>query len=209
MGTSDGPVEATRTTEVRQMRSPSADKLDQLLKQGTLPSAQPGQTLSNEGQISKMPIPSGWSRNTTNPKLSATANFVEFHSDKTPAAKICTYYRGHKVSPAAGKRFHDLLQQPDHALTKEDFLSLAEVLRDKAKSADFTVANKRTQTLHGKRVLVVEGTFKELKQKTYCVYVDANDTGEVIQEIFYQAPESVYTDYAKAAEAAIQSISWK
>lgn len=213
MGANDvPPVEKQKAAEVRKMKSPSSDKLDSLItkiKQNGTKDAAVGPTLTNEGQISKMTLPAGWSRSAEQPKASVTSNYVEFHSEKNPTAKLGTYYRGHRISPLAGKRFHELLKAPPHELTSAEYLSLEEVLRDKAKAADFKVASKKTVSIGGKTVLLVEGKFNEIKQDAYAIYVDAEGSGEVVQEIFYQAPESQYSTNLKAAEETIKSIVWK
>ncbi len=215
MGANDVPVDADKATkkpaEVRRMKSPSADKLDELLgkiKKNSVPDEAKGPTMSGEGQISSMSMPAGWSREPAQPSRNHTGNYVEFHSDKNPTVKMGTYYRGHRISATGAKRFHEILKAPEHELTDDEYRELSDVLRDKAKSEDFKVIKKKTVNLNGKRILLVEGEFKEIKQNAYAVYVDAEGTGEVVQEIFFQAPEADYPSYFKAAEAAIKSISW-
>lgn len=215
MGANDVPPidsHKTKAAEVRKMEAPSTKKLDKLLIKGKEIAVKDGAAnavLSDQGQISRLTLPAGWSRSTEKHSLPSTANFVEFHSDKDPEVKICTYYRGHRISPAAGKKFHELLKAPAHDLDDASFSSLTEVLRDKAKPADFKTTSKKTLDINGRRVLLVEGKFNEIKQNAYALYVDAEDNGEVVQEVFYQAPEAKYGQYLKSAEAALKGIVWK
>jgi hypothetical protein len=215
MGAADLPPDASnakqpaKATEVRKMKSPSEDGLKKIIEKINKNSVPSSQTMTNEGQISKMSIPDGWSRSTVKHTLPAAANFVEYHSDKAPDTKLVTYYRGHRISPTAGKKFHELLAGSPRELTGAEYASLGEVVRDMSRPEDFEVTGKRVIKLNGRNVLLVEGRFKEIKQLAHALYIDADGTGEVVQEILYQAPEAAYGEHKKEAEAALNSISWK
>ena len=204
-------VDRQKAAEIRQIKQAEPDNIGKMLScaRQLLAEKVQGNAMQNEGQIVRMEIPAGWSRSTVEHKLPAAANFVEYHADANEAVKLCTYYRGHRISKDAGKRFHELLAAAPHELTGQEYAALQEVLRDKANPEDFRVKSKKTEKIRGKMVLFVEGNFKAIKQDCYAIYVDAEDTGEVVQEIFYQAPQAVYSEYLKAAEAAINSIVWK
>ncbi len=211
MGAADLPPEKPKVSEVRRANSSTQSQLNKLMEkiQKNATATAAGATMSNEGQISSMPIPAGWSKSSVDQHPTTTSNYVEYHQDKTSEARLGTYYRGHRISETAAKNFSKILKAATHTLDENEFLSLAEVLRDKSNASDFETTNKATIDIHGKRVLLIEGRFKEIKQKAYAIYVDAENTGEVIQEIFYQAPDSVFNSYKKAAEDSIKSITWK
>lgn len=212
MDVSDLPdVGRQKAAEYRQINPSKPDSVELMLSGARRALAEKLQEtqMQNEGQISRMTMPAGWSKSTVQHSLPVAANFVEYHADANKDAKLCTYYRGHRISQMAGKRFHEMLEAPPHDLSGADYASLKEVLRDKANPEDFVVSSKKTIKVNGKKVLLVEGKFKAIKQDTYSIYVDADDTGEVVQEIFFQAPQEVYKDYFEAALAAIRSIGWK
>jgi hypothetical protein len=191
------------------MKSPSDDGLKKIMDKINKNAVPSSQVLKNEGQISKMSIPDGWSRSTVHHTLPASANFVEYNNDKEKGAKLVTYYRGHKISPSAGKRFHHLLQGGPKELNASEYAGLGEVVRDKAKAADFEVTAQKVVNLNGRKVLLVEGLFKGMNERAHALYIDADGTGEVVQEVFYQAPAAAYEQFKKEADAALNSISWK
>lgn len=209
MGATDAPAEPAKSTEVRRMKAPSEERFKELLSSTKKSDGEKKSMISNQGQIAKLPVPEGWVETTTVAKLPPTANYAEYHKEGSKEAKFGTFYRGHKISDSAAKNFHAMLQKSGRDLTAAEYASLAEVLRDKAKADDFSVSKKRVDSIKGKNVLVVEGTFLASKQKAYFVYVDADGTGSVVQEIFFQAPEQVYKSDLENARKAISSISWK
>lgn len=211
MGANDvPPVEHNKPAEVRKMKSESNEKLEKLMQQikktGTQKEAV---AMLNQGQIVRLELPSGWVKSPDKHTLPATANFVEFHNLKNPEAKICTYFRGHRISPSAGANFKKQMAAPAHKFSQEEYLELGEVVRDKAKDKDFEVKRHESIVLNGKTVLLVEGTYREIKQKAYAIFIDAEGSGEVVQELFYQAPEGIYGSHLKEAEESFKKIEWK
>jgi hypothetical protein len=218
MGAADLPPDPAKVTagskgkvaEVRKVKSQPSDvalkNLVDKINKAAVPSS--GQ-VTNEGQIVRMSIPAGWSKSTIKHTLPSTANFVEVNNNKDQKAKVFTYYRGHRISPVAGKDFHQILQSGPRDLTDTEYAGLAEVVRDKAKADDFTVTAKKVVNLNGRKVLLVEGMFKESKERAHSFYIDADDTGEVVQEVAYQAPDAIFDAHKKEADAALNSIVWK
>ncbi len=211
MGANDvPPVEHNKPAEIRKMKSESNEKLDKLMQQIKKTGTQKDKiSMLNQGQIVRLDMPAGWVQSPEKHTLPATANFVEFHNEKTPEAKVCTYFRGHRISPSAGKTFKSLVKAAPHKLSQEEFLQLGEVVRDKAKDKDFELKKSETINLNGKTVLLVEGTYREIKQSAHAIFIDAEGSGEVVQELFYQAPTASYPLYLNEVEEAFKKITWK
>jgi hypothetical protein len=167
--------------------------------------------ISNLGQIETMTLPDGWvgGRPYRFSGGVGTRSFHEVHPPEMPKARLCFYYRGLPVYKEAGDIFRDVLDEAPHELSEAEYASLHEVLSDKARAEDFTVAFARTEELNGKNVLVVLGRYKEIEEDTYSILVDASGDGRVIQEIIYQAPAESFREYLSAATDAIKSITWK
>jgi len=87
--------------------------------------------------------------------------------------------------------------------------ALSKVLRGKEDPQQFKMIAARTEDFNGKRVLVVEGRDTKSEDDIYAILVDADGSGRVIQEIYYQAPNEIYPKYLREAKSALKSIQWK
>ncbi len=161
------------------------------------------------GQISCMELPSGWEKGADEEKRQHSATYHEYHPEGDPSCQLGFYYRGRRTSENAGHNFHEVLNKPVHSLSRSEFDSLKETIRDKFNSTDFHATNARTVDINGKRVLLLEGRYNEIQQDAKHIFVDADGTGTAVQEIFFQAPKDKFANYAKTAERAMKSIRWK
>ncbi len=164
------------------------------------------------GQIIKMVFPEGWVEGPRekNPGIGARS-FREVHPEASPKTMLCFFYRGLPISDNGAANFRSVLEKPPHELTADEIKSLKEVLKMKTpiESAQFQIASARTEVLNGKKVLIVEGSYPEAGEQIYEIYIDADGSGEVIQEIYFQAPQADYEQYLPAAQEAIRSIVWR
>lgn len=160
------------------------------------------------GQIKEMVIPEAWQASSDRP-LGGTSMYAEFHPPDKAQVKLGFYYRGRRISKAAGATFRRILQYPDHVLSVQEFNVLEAVLQDKIDPADFVTLIAKTEWFNGKRVLVIEGRYQEIQEEHRSIIVDADGTGTVVQEIFYQAPREMYLQYYRCATLAMKSIIWR
>lgn len=161
------------------------------------------------GQISKMELPPGWEEGLDEQSRQHAATYRHYHPVGEPECQIGFYYRGRRTSDAAGRHFLDVLNKPPHKLTRQEFDSLGDVVRDKSEPEDFQVTNVRTIDISGKVVLLVEGRYKDIQQDSKHIFIDADGSGTAVQEIFFQAPKERFPVYAKLAEQSMKSIQWK
>ncbi len=189
-------------TEIRE----SYPKGDRAETKGDKPEVQ----IRDHGQIKDMTLPKDWVEGGPY-KIDGpgTRSFREFHPTENPEALIGFFYRGLKIGEAGGKNFHDILDKPPHSLSQAELTSLSDVLRDKGKPEDFAVYSAKTMDWNGKKVLVVEGRYKELQQDALEIFVDADNDGRVVQEVYYQAPKDSFLKYLKAAKDSLRSIQWE
>ncbi len=170
------------------------------------------QTLTDQqqistGQIQAMAVPAGWERRADS-QLPAGAGLTEFHAPGQDNVRLNSFYRGSRVGAEAARAFHECLAKPPHQLHANEIKALSQVLGDKDDGFDIFFA--RTVDLNGKRVLSVEGSFKDkdhTSEKT--IYVDTDGTGSAVQEISYAACGKDYQRYLGEAEKAFRSIVWK
>jgi hypothetical protein len=169
------------------------------------------QELTGHGQIAHMVFPEGW---VEGPPYRfeggiGTRSFREFHPIEDPKAMLCFYYRGLPVNAALGERFHSVLEQEPHVLSDEEYSSLREILRDKHNPEDFTLISAQVEDFNGKRVLTVFGRYNKIQEDIYEIFIDADRTGRVVQEVYFQAPVDSYMKYLQDAINAMKSIEWK
>ena len=165
--------------------------------------------VTDHGQIDKMELPNSWVEGPATTGGIGTRSFREVHPETDPDAKLCFYYRGLPASDAAGKNFRNVLDKPAHILTKGEINSLSEILRGKDDPKIFTPTMIRTEELNGKLVLTVNGRLNEKQADLKAIIVDADGSGTVVQEIYFQAPKEIYLRYMKDARHAMNTINWK
>lgn len=166
-------------------------------------------TLRNQGQIKEMEMPMDWSEGARGRGPYPNSALRCFHPHETEDANLYFYYRGSKIDDGSAASFHALLAKPAHVLAPSELKSIAAVIGDKSNAQDFRMLNARTEEINGKRVLIVEGRYELLQLDTYHAYVDADNEGKAVQEVFYKAPKGEYPKYFKAATDSIKSIQWK
>lgn len=169
----------------------------------------PAPEVTNVGQVRKMEMPLGWEQGPDYSKRQHAANYQEFHPNGQNDCQLGFYYRGRRTSESAGENFHNILSQEDHELSKNEYNSLEEVVRDKAKAVDFTLKSARTEEINGKRVLVVEGRYNKNQNDSKHMFIDSDGTGTAVQEIFFQAPKDKFAVYGNAATQAMKTVRWK
>lgn len=161
------------------------------------------------GQIESMNIPDTWvKREPVN--LKSGAGLVEYHPGDNNDVRLNSFYRGNRIGDDAAKAFKHCLNETPHHIAKgsEELKSLTEVLGDKANN--FNIAKAFTDVLNGKKVLVVEGEYKNAEHTTSkTVYVDSDGTGSAVQELSYSAPGALYKAHLTEAEKSMKSIIWK
>jgi len=164
--------------------------------------------LKNEGQICSMQLPENWVEAKA-AKTSANDHLREFVSSANEDVKLCFYYRGKTIAAGAARDFYGILQEPDHMLSQDEIESLSIVLRNAAYTESFSTSSIKTQTINGRRVLIVEGIWRVNQIFDLSIFIDSDNTGSIVQEIHFFASALNYVNYRKEAQEAIESITWK
>jgi hypothetical protein len=162
------------------------------------------------GRISNMKEPAGWVPG----KPVLRLGYIEYHPSSDELTKLYTFDRGRRLDPDDAKALATALYSyGPHTLKAEELAGLQKhgILRDKGPDSQFVPLMAKTEDINGRRVLVLEGSFKAENLHVRTTYIDADvkRDGSVIQELTYQAPEPVYYNHLPEARKAIQSIVWK
>ncbi|MBX9686244.1 MAG: hypothetical protein K2X27_06050 [Candidatus Obscuribacterales bacterium] len=207
MGFNEVPNETAKQSD--SVQSKDAD-LNRFLEELMTPAKTPGKgPNASIGQVESMTLPDGWQAGPVEKPYGGASFYQEYNPQGNSDTKITFFYRGKRISEDGGKNFHEILQKPAHVLSPQEFNSLAEVLRDKAKAQDFDTVMAKTEDLNGKRVLIVEGRYKDLQEDNRSVLIDADGSGTAVQEIYYQAPKAQFIRNYKQAILSMKSINWK
>ncbi len=192
--------------------SPEVSKfLDEWIKPRTV-ATRPSDTISI-GQVEEMKLPTGWTEGTTSKPVGGSSLFREFHPADDPEAKLCFFYRGRRVSDQSAKDFVAALKKGEPLntgpLSEKELDSIREVLREKGNPHQFDITSAKRENLAGKRVLVVEGKYKNIDLQSKAIFIDSDGTGSAVQEIYYQAPQAQFAHHLQKATDSMSSIRWK
>lgn len=167
--------------------------------------------IADHGQVKRITFPPGWEEGSSDAGAQiGSRSFRQVNPDRREDVSVCFFYRGLPVDAEAGKNFHAILGKPPHVLERKEMESIDRVLQIKTPlNKFFDIIACHTIELNGKRVLVVEGRYPESGDHILEMYIDADGTGRVIQEIYYQAPKQDYGRYLRAVQSTFETIAWK
>lgn len=163
----------------------------------------------SRGAILCMNVPEQWLWGKRKTRDETQFSFLEFHPEGKPEVMLWFFYRGHKLTETIADSFKSLLALPSHLMTPQEVGSVEGVIRDKFRREFFELISARTEQLNGRAVLVVQGRYKESQEDSYSIYIDADGSGSVVQELHFQAPKDAYRHYIHEARKSFSSIIWK
>ncbi|MCA9802457.1 MAG: hypothetical protein KC777_10855 [Cyanobacteria bacterium HKST-UBA02] len=100
----------------------------------------------------------------------------------------------------------------DHRINssgRDEFQSLGEILRGKEKDELFQLDSASTETINGKRVLMLEGRYKSNDLRTMSMLIDSDGTGEAVQEVALVSPPDRFAALKGTTREMFDSIKWK
>lgn len=164
--------------------------------------------IGNQGRIKSMLLPPGWSE--------LPSGLDDFHPGSlrrfAPAAaervELMFFYRGRPLDAGSAAAFKSVLTGEQRPLSAAELEEIAEALGNAGNREAFLVARARTASINGRPVLTVEGDWLAGGRKSLSVFIDADGTGAVVQEIHYMAPPETYEAHIDGARAALASIVW-
>ncbi|HEY9867590.1 MAG TPA: hypothetical protein V6D08_00160 [Candidatus Obscuribacterales bacterium] len=167
--------------------------------------------LRNHGQVAVIDLPEGWVEKPAETMRTTigTRSLREFHQPDEPEACICFYYRGLPLTTVGAAAFRTTLHQPEHLLSAKEIESLSEVLKERVDPWVFVIESARTLDWNGRRVLRLEGQYRETGANLIEIFVDCDGTGRAVQEIYFIAPAGSFARYAQTADKALRTIQWK
>src|SRR5262249_38493538 len=124
-------------------------------------------------------------------------------------ARLMFFYRGLPLDPEDARKFADVLMLPPHTLHPAEIAEITPLLRGKENPDEFEILGLQTENMNGKCVLVLTGIYKEDQRPMMAVFIDADGSGAVVQEIEYQGSLEKYAQYLPQVQIALKSICWR
>ncbi len=166
-------------------------------------------SILDEGQIKFMSIPPGFVQQLMEPSEWHQSRYVKnFHRTDNPHVRLVFYFRGNPLSEDEGGNFFRLLDTPSHNLSPEEIESLELMLYEDTEPEDFDLAVARTEELNGRDVLRFEGTWKGSNLYDVGIFILANPTTHVVQELHFLAPVKEYEDFKHYFDEALTTVLW-
>lgn len=207
-------MEIPRPRDSAQLSDASREKMFAELfsisdKQATTKAAVNPPLVVSEGQVARMSLPSSWQNGRELHNVRGNSSYHELNPAGDKETKLYLFDRGFPMTDGAAKAFHDVMSKPPHDLNASEVASLRELLRGKGDSTVFQFNQAKTENLNGRRILCIEGLYKEDQIGMRAIFIPANDSGSMVQEIEYQAPKAKYNSHLNDANQAFKSIIWK
>lgn len=171
------------------------------------------ESIEDVGAIARMELPEGWielKSSTPDPGgFNLTSSSSRDFSPADPSAVLSLFYRGTLVSEGSAERFEQLLNKKDHELSTEEIDSINQILSKLADEDAFQKRTCYTLNIRGRRVLVVDGEWNKSQTQFHGIMLGVDESGRVIQEVFFEAPVGTFEKYLNEVKNAIGSIEWR
>ena len=171
--------------------------------------------LKDEGQVKLLTLPPNW---TEEPEpAGADEEEMVMHGPQTKSfvlktnleVKLNFFYRGFPVPPKTAAAFHSVIAAGTHDLNADELESIAMIVREASEPEYFDLSTLRVDVLRNRQVLVVEGFNKEEQKYDLGIYIDADGTGSIVQEIHYIAPAQVYGNHRAEVMSIFNTLEWR
>lgn len=144
-------------------------------------------TIENYGPLQKLTLPKGWCERCDEDNSGYVWEYREF-GPADSNTRMGIFFRGYPVADEVASRFRQMLDETPHDCGGDELASIAEVLRDLASTNHFELHSAQTEVINGRSVLVIEGDWIERKSSATYAFVDIDNNGRFIQEVFYEVP---------------------
>lgn len=163
--------------------------------------------IENLGAINEFRVPSGWEL--VQHKEKAYGYTYQWSRIDQPEVTLSLKYSGHPLLEDDATVVNAIFLAPPHLLTPAELKSAREVLREQSAPEVFTISAAETKALGIRNVLCVTGRFVRERLDANTIFIDAEDTGRVIQEVAYRAPAELFERYLSDASLAWSSLALK
>lgn len=151
-------------------------------------------------------LPEHWVESANSPERTNMGNLHTFVVANISVPRICYFRRRSPISAECAADFATVLAEPAHALSELELRKLNLVYFPAGRKELFEKFRCETIDLSGRRVLLLEGLWKEQGDFDYSVYFNYSLWVHVL---FYSAKPDVYQDFLPEAKKAFETVEWK
>jgi len=167
--------------------------------------------VSDLGEILSLELPPGWEESERQTPAGGRL-LRKFHHPEKKDIRFCSYERtGIELSRPGSELFERILYGQFHELSKDEFLSLAELIEGMSNQSAFSLSRAFTTYLNDRRVLKVEGDWLRLDESTICCFLDVGGKARMFQMIYFTAPSTYLaaSEGKAVADEIFMSIKWR
>lgn len=158
------------------------------------------------GQVKQISLPAGWLKvPLTTDGLSSLEVYSPADSEKS---QLAFYYRGTPLSQDVGEAFQAVLDENKGMLLARDLDNIRYILNERADPEKFQISSVETTSLNGRVLLVVQGRWLSKDTYSYELFIDAGQSGAIVQQIFFLAPKEQYHLHISEVKESLKSIQW-
>lgn len=193
----------------------SVELLDLALAKTVRASVLGQRELRGQGQIEQMILPKGWIE--TSPRarglycFAGLSHFFEFRPPDSPETAICHWSRGLSgrfLSPSASTLLLSLTGGCAHNLSEPEINAAKEIFAPH-NSQDLLLSACRVGDLNGKRLLMMEGSWRQAGDRVFAMFYPAEPGGSMVEQLHFEAPEGEWERYMERAVEVFRSIVWR
>lgn len=159
------------------------------------------ETLGPLGPLTLLILPKSWQKGLS--RDNARGYVHSFNPPGDTDVTISVVYNVPPLSDQEGAALAAILKQEPHKTNLEQLSALQRLLKEKLDAFAFNIESARTENVGAKRVLIVEGKYKDQDVSTFALYNQAGNDHRVVQQVQYTAPTKKFPQYAKEAREAI------
>lgn len=166
--------------------------------------------ISDMEPIDSIKVPKTWSKEVDDAAFENMSKAVTFRPPDAPGAVLSVYDRGMPIASSQAAQFKSVLEKDPHSLTPGELKNLGkQVLGNLGDQSAFDVKSAETKMINGKKVLAVEGNFKEGGKHFYGCFIPRDETCKQIQEVYFEGANNTFHEHRDQAMDCIHSIKWK
>jgi hypothetical protein len=168
------------------------------------------ESVSEMEPISKIDVPQDWTKEVNEEGFGRTAKSVSFTAPDSAGVELALYDRGFPIAKSESENFRAVLDKDLHTLDPAELGSLKEqVLGTIGDGSAFDIHHAETKMVNGKKVLAVEGDWKEGGKRFYGIFIPKDESMRQIQEVYFEGMEPHFSQNRPQALKSMESIKWK
>lgn len=168
--------------------------------------------VSGHGQIKFLEIPDDWLEQSEHhgpDAMTGARSLIWYQHPENIDVKIGLLYRGMPLVEEGSKEAHRaVLDLPEHELTPKEIDSISEVLLSCYSTRAYDMHFCKSVDRGGRRIITVEGIYRESQLRTIEYFIDGDGTGSCVQQVYFQAPVTVFDRHEPEGRYALESIEF-